>query len=402
MKIGIVVQRCGKDVVGGSEGYAYQMARYLSEGNKVDILTTTAKDHVTWSNYYREGIEEISETSRIIRFRVDFERGEYWHELSDILFKEMHFGRFVRMRQSERQKLTAALLLRPIGLQEEWMRQLGPYSSRLLEYLSTNGKEYDLFVFMTYLYPTTYYGIDEVKDKKKIYIVPTLHDEPPAYINIFKKYSSYKFLFLTDAEKRLAERIFGNGLDSEVIGFGIEDKYNIRKASEKGNYILYAGRLEEAKGVDILYDYFKRFANEYQGIKLYSIGEGHLKEYRHKAIEYKGFVSEEEKLSLMKGALAFVHPSTFESLGIVLLEAFMMCTPALVNRKSEVLNDHIKNSNAGFSYESYEEFRDALYKMISNRDVYDSLCRNARNYFLEKYSAANYKEKLIRSLSSPP
>ena len=39
-RLAIVVQRCGRDVVGGSEGYAFQMGQALSRNHDVEILTT--------------------------------------------------------------------------------------------------------------------------------------------------------------------------------------------------------------------------------------------------------------------------------------------------------------------------------------------------------------------------
>lgn len=38
-KVAIVVQRCGKEIAGGSEGYAFLMAKILSGIFNIDILT---------------------------------------------------------------------------------------------------------------------------------------------------------------------------------------------------------------------------------------------------------------------------------------------------------------------------------------------------------------------------
>jgi len=395
-RIAIIVQRCGEEVVGGSEGYAFQMGKILSDIFNIDILTTTAKDYETWSNYYKEGIEEISNALKIFRFKVDFEREIYWHELNRILFKNLFLDRFSNLDQTDKNKFLMMLEHSPIGLQEEWIKFQGPYSSALFKYINENKNNYDLFILMTYLYPTTYFGIDKVENKEKIFIIPTFHDEPPAYLNIFGKYSTYKFLFLSMAEKRLASRIFKSDLLSEVIGLGMEDKFNkIDDNNKDGRYILYAGRLDSAKGVEVLCNYFERFSKKYPDIKLYTIGDGPLKHYKHKSIEYLGFLSEEEKLSLMRGALAFVHPSAYESLGIVLLEAFMMGTPVLVNSRSEVLNDHIVNSDGGYSYSSYEEFEKYLSELIENKPLRNKLGKNARQYYLNNYFISLYKKRLV-------
>ena len=69
-KVAIIVQRFGTEVVGGSEGYAFKMAEAMSTLADVEVLTTTAKDHVTWKNHYPEGAEVLSETLRIRRFAL--------------------------------------------------------------------------------------------------------------------------------------------------------------------------------------------------------------------------------------------------------------------------------------------------------------------------------------------
>jgi len=46
-RIAIVVQRYGKEVVGGSEGYAFQLAKILSDIFNIDILTKV--DPIIWT-----------------------------------------------------------------------------------------------------------------------------------------------------------------------------------------------------------------------------------------------------------------------------------------------------------------------------------------------------------------
>lgn len=402
-KIAIVVQRGGKDIVGGSEGYAYQMANILSAVFKVDILTTTAKDHISWNNHYPEGVEVQNENFNIVRFNNDFIRDDYWLRLNGALEKETNLLVYAILSEEEKTVHREKFSRVSFGYATHWIKREGPYSSKLLNFIKENNKSYDTFIFMTYLYPTTYFGVDMVENKKKIFFIPTYHDELPAYLPIFQKYRKYNHLFLTRSEQKTAEElIYKKRVDGQIVGFGMKDKVgqgDIGKSD--GKYVLYAGRLEETKGVQRLYDFFCRYVDEEKSeIRLYTIGDGHLKNFKHRAVEYKGFVSEEEKLSLMKDALLFIHPSAFESLGIVLLESFMMGTPALVNGECEVLAEHIEDSKAGFSYWNYDEFKLYLNEALNGKESYMIKSENARKYFENNYSLEEYKRKLLEYLEN--
>lgn len=397
-RIAIVVQRAGKDVIGGSEGYALAMAKALCSTFKVDILSTCAKDHVTWRNHYEEGVEKVQEDLNIIRFSNDFERGDYWFQFDVTLSYRMPSNLFLYMDAEEKKELIAKYRKLPLGATEEWIKYEGPYSTGLYDYIKKYEQEYTSFLFMTYLYPTTYFGTQFIKDDKKIFIIPTFHDEPPVYLPIMQRYKKYYHLFLTKAERDLAIRsIYRAKVKNSIIGFGLEDKKIQPSKNVKEKYILYAGRIEQAKGILELYDFFSKYYLKKQSIKLYTIGKGNLSDCNHPGVYYKGFVSEEEKLDLMKNALAFIHPSSLESLGIVLIEAFMVSTPAIVNAKSQVLQDHIKDSKAGFYYDNYEDFENALDYLQKGGEQVNQLGKYARAYYEKMYSLKQY-EMILTSL----
>ena len=84
MRLRIVVQRYGSEILGGAERHAALIASLLSPHHDLEVWTTTAGDYQTWSPAYPEGFSTV-EGIRVRRFAVDTGRTERWGELSGLL-----------------------------------------------------------------------------------------------------------------------------------------------------------------------------------------------------------------------------------------------------------------------------------------------------------------------------
>jgi glycosyltransferase involved in cell wall biosynthesis len=73
-----------------------------------------------------------------------------------------------------------------------------------------------------------------------------------------------------------------------------------------------------------------------------------------------GYVSDDLRAALLSQAIALVVPSPYESLSIVLLEAWNHGIPALVNEFCKVLRGQVRRANGGLYYRSSREFSEAL------------------------------------------
>lgn len=110
------------------------------------------------------------------------------------------------------------------------------------------------------------------------------------------------------------------------ISYNIVDSDFIENVNVDKDYFLYIGNIERRKGVDILIKAFNLYKMEGGKNKLFIAGS--LRDSSIKsmiddsdAIEYKGYITKEEKETLLKECNAFIFPSRAEGFGIPPLEA---------------------------------------------------------------------------------
>jgi glycosyltransferase involved in cell wall biosynthesis len=394
--IALIVQRYGGEVLGGSETLARQYAGFLQDFADVEVLTTCALDHATWHNHYPPGLTEV-DSIPIRRFSVDSVRTPYWGKLYDMLKGNLNEAAFAGSTE-QKQVLANRLSRWPEALQEETVRWQGPFPSDLFAYLRKHRQHYDLFLFFTYLFPTTYFGMQCIP-RNRIVFCPTLHDEPIAYLSIFRRmFARPRFtIFLTETERQLAGRLYSTRGSSEVVGMSLGHPARVAPLPRDtpAAYILYAGRIEPSKGTGTLVEYFKAFKEKTKSsLKLVLIGAAGAEIPRGPDVVYLGFVSEAEKFALLGSALGFVHPSAYESFGIVLLESFLMGTPALVNGHSPVLVEHCRRSGGGLLYHSQEEFCQNLSRLIGDSQLRKASGDSGREYVEGNFLTSRIREKL--------
>lgn len=387
-RIAIVVQRCHASVVGGSEALAWQYARLLSSRFEVEVLTSAASDYMTWQNDLPVG-DDMREGIVVRRFPVEITRERYWFELHARLLRDVH---------AARGRADAACWRE--ALEDEFIRFQGPYCPALHDHLAVHGERYAAILFCTYLYPTTYFGIRGVAPAKAI-LVPTLHDEPPAYLRVYaQRYGAYpNRIWLTDSEQRVAKRLWQSDA-GEVIGMAVEHTESTAPERRAKPYFLYSGRIEEGKGCRELLDAFFKFRKQSRAdATLVLTGVDNMRLPSRGDIEFLGFVDEARKLALMAGAAAFVLPSEYESFSIVTLEAMAQRTPVLVNGRCEVLRDHIDRSGAGFHYRTVDELAAGMQRMLAlDAPERTRIGEAGRRYVLERYSEAHIAERLIAAV----
>jgi glycosyltransferase involved in cell wall biosynthesis len=365
------VQRYGEEVNGGAETLCRSVAERLNRFVSIEVLTTTALDHHTWAQHYPTGETELNGVT-VHRFPVTRRR------------KPKAF-----------QRLSERILRHPHTLLDEvaWMEAQGPETPTLIDHLREHRKEYDTFVFFTYLYYTTYFGL-QIAPEKSI-LVPTAHDEAPIHLDIFRPIfrSAKAILYLTDAEKRFVQSLFQiEHIPSAVTGIGMESPPAAdgarfrRKYGIEGPFMLYAGRIEISKNCDELFDYYQSYgrAHGYE-VSLVLLGREGMEIPDNPGVLALGFVNEQDKFDALQAADFLVLPSRFESLSIASLEAWRVGTPVVANGRSEVLKEHCLRSNGGLFYFSYEEFAAAVQLLMDRPGLRRSLGAAGQRYVADQY-----------------
>jgi len=374
-RIAFVVQRCGLEVNGGSEKHCLDVARRLAARADVEILTTCAVDYWTWENHYPPGASEVAGV-RVRRFPVEEPRD---------------LAAFEARSRRVRARLAAGALDEAEA--EAWMRAQGPWSPALLEHLREHGDDYDVFFFFTYLYASTYFGLPEVE--ARAFLVPTAHDEWPIYLPIWERFFARPraLLFNTPEERAFLQRRFpGLPLPGEVTGVGTDPPARLdpeafrSRFGIEGSFLLYVGRIEPAKGCDVLLDHYAQWRREREAAPpLVLIGRSPAPLPPQPGVRAVGFVDDQAKWDALAACQALLMPSPAESLSMVLLEAWTAGRPALVNAACEVLVAQARRAQGALWYGSADEFALALDRLLEPR-IADALGRQGQRWVHETVS----------------
>ncbi len=383
LKIAIVSPIFSDKISGGSEKHAFHFANLLKEKYEVSILTTQALNYQTWKNEFHP---ELNLGFKIHRFKNKSTR-------SISQFNKLH-SKLIQKKSAITEKEM-----------NEWIVAQGPNSPDLINFIVENSANYDVFLFMTYLYYPTIYGIENVKNKS--ILVPTLHDEASAYFPIFKKIftNELTYSFNTIEEYLLFKKIFSYAPKKfSIVGMNIEPVKNFEAKKIDFDFILYIGRIDSGKGIDTLIEFFLNWKTKFGSeLKLVFIGGGKIKNSEHlknTSLRFTGFISEEEKLNYIQQCTLFLNPSSVESFSISIMEAWMQEKAILVNAESDVMKEHCNRSNGGLYYSDSESFALSLNYLLDNPQKRSAMGKNGFAYVQKNYTKERVQEKLFQLVES--
>ncbi len=401
MKIAFIVQRYGAEVLGGSEHLCRLVAERFAGQHDVEVLTTCARDYVTWKNEYPEGEDRVCGVT-VRRFATDRERdNDTFNAYSDWIYHNRH------TREDEL----------------EWLKQQGPWCPSLIEFLARRHQQYDVLVFFTYLYSLTVLGL-EIAPTKSV-LVSTAHDEPAIQLDIFRDVfrRPAALCFLTQSERNFVHAQFRDlpALE-DVVGVGVDlpppqpyprmaspeddaggDETGAAAAREypshltgrgvvfrrrhrlEGPIVLYGGRIDPGKGCEELIEYFSRYVEGGGRATLALMGVKMMPLPEVPYVRFAGLLSDQERLQAMEAATVVVCPSPYESLSLLALESMSVGTPVLANARSAVLVEHCLRGNGGLFYADRDEFIECVTLLVGDPRLCAALGANGREYIRRNY-----------------
>jgi glycosyltransferase involved in cell wall biosynthesis len=362
MRVAIVSPRYGPEIAGGAERLAREYASRLARQMSVTVLTTCAHDYSTWRDVYPAGRSRDGDVE-VHRFSVPEPRDPQHFDL-----------------------LSRAVFDGGDGAEEAWMDAQGPNAPGLLEHLDHDGQMYDAVLFVPYLYATSVRALPLVADRA--ILIPAFHDEPWLRLRIYERLvaSARTLVLSTPEELDLAQQRFGiPGERCVIVGAGIDTPppESTMDASDLGTrpYVVCVGRIDPSKGSDALIRAHRALVGAIDDAPdLMMVGPSAMELPAEPWLHTPGFVSESEKQRMIANATALICPSPYESLSLVLLEAWAQGVPTICTAASPVLVGQSRRAGGGVWYRDDAEYREAVSLLLRNPVLAAALGHSGRRF----------------------
>lgn len=392
-KIAFIPPWFGDEIPGGAEMELREVSRHLKEaGAEVEILTTCVKEFgADWSvNFHKPGDSVSAAGIPVKRFPV--------RKRNTAAFDAIN----LKIMQGQ-----------SIPLEEEdiflWEMVNSP---ELYDYIRWHQAEYTAFVFIPYMFGTTYYGVQACPEKAVL--IPCFHEEGYAHFQRFAEVfpRAAGMIYNAAPEMELAERLYhfsesgtktvlmGIGMDTDISGDAsrFREKFHMDKP-----FLLYAGRKDAGKNVPLLLQYFseykKRSASELQ-LVLIGGGSVEIPADVRGSVHDLGFVDAQDKYDACAAALLLCQPSEHESFSLVIMESWLCGRPVLVHENCEVTRHFAIEARGGLYFGNYFEFEGCVNYIMTHPEFAEAMGKNGGSFVRKSFSWDVITEKYLDFLNT--
>jgi glycosyltransferase involved in cell wall biosynthesis len=198
--------------------------------------------------------------------------------------------------------------------------------------------------------------------------------------------------------------VIPNGVDTSVYRiYGLDEKKKIRNKlgiDESSTVVIYTGRLEPGKGLEILIDAWKKIEKENSSLaaKLFILGDGSLRKTLEagslnlKNVSFAGWKT--DVYEYLTASDIYVLPSFGEGLPNSLLEAMscgLACITTRIGGISEIINNGMNGLlvTPGKTMELYQ----ALIRLLTDKNLAEKLGKSASDFIKAELSMENIGSK---------
>jgi glycosyltransferase involved in cell wall biosynthesis len=356
MKIALITPWFGRNLKGGAEQQAWQLAARLAQRNhEVEVITTCCRSHQDdWeTNHLPAGRTTEPEGFAVHRFPVEPRDRQRFQQVCNRLLSlpldALQPG--VSPVTNEEADVFVDELIR---------------SPALNDFVVRHKESFAAFIALPYLYGPVIHAIAAAPER--ICLQACLHDEAYAYLpNVAKAFLSARAIFfISQGEAELAARLYGPAIRAKgfIVGAGVEvprqatiDRQS--SATSPDRFVLYLGRKEPGKNTDLLVRAFTRFrgVRPNSQLRLVLAGYGGIDSTGTSPwIDDRGLVGEDEKQKLLRDCIALAQPSKNESFSRVLMEAWRHGKPVVVNSACLATASEVARSEGGWLAGSEDEW----------------------------------------------
>jgi glycosyltransferase involved in cell wall biosynthesis len=196
---------------------------------------------------------------------------------------------------------------------------------------------------------------------------------------------------------------------ASLIPHGLVDRYLEVEPQSHFVDLLYVGRLEPRKGVDVLFEVLPAICTDNPHVRFFIVGEEvgspglgiefqrrHAGEAFMERISFLGRVSDEEVTRYYAACDIFVAPSRYESFGLIYLEAMMQGKPVIACRAGgtrEVVSDGVNGLLADPGDPA--ALRRAIQTLVDNPGKRAAFGRRSRQIFLDRFTHTRMAEQTL-------
>jgi len=260
----------------------------------------------------------------------------------------------------------------------------------------------------------------------RVVSLPAFHDEPEFYWAPIGEMAvnARQTLFLSEEEKDLAIRAYGHKVgqklvESPVVGLGVELTPAVESALQDKNflmqtarehalpdqYLVYVGRIEGGKGLAYLMPWIihlneNRVALGNAPLPLVLVGDGPPDVVPNSPfLRNLGYLSEEQKMAVIRMSVALINPSMLESFSYVVMEAWLAGAPVLVPKGCAVTAGHVARCGGGLVFEDETNFATQIENLLEPGSR-DAMVAKGRQYVRTHFRWPDVMDRILRAVLS--